>query len=380
MTVLIKDGAQAARVNRPTDFGMNPEVAERLQSFGIDPRSRAEEVRRTFAQREGRRARRMLPRVDAAPITSELSIDYHDVQQRELLQVGAMEAVDPDFIAEEIAPTEFVDVMQGTVPLDDQVEDRRQVNDDASEMGAVREVKRNQSLVNIDLEEHAIQDYQGRRSQMLAPQLASVSRMVEKTSRKGKLQHEIRVMTAVTTATNYAAANRRALTGGYEWNGGASARPIVDMQTMMAAMFAPPTHAVMSLEMWQAAQINVELREILGAFIANKGVLSVEDFALFFGIPNVIVDEQRYTAIGASTLSRLYPSGTLALLAVNASPQSRTFLRNYMFRQGAGGYSTLAWFDAGLGSYGSDRVKIAWANDLVVPDNTYGAILTGGRA
>lgn len=376
MTVIIKDAAQRRRVNAPTKFGMNPFVAERLQSFGRDPRDTAESIRAHAAGA----GRRRVPVENPNPIKEELSIDYRDVTTRVILQQAALEAFETGFIAEELAPTAFVDSMQGQVILEDSTEERRQIEDRASSRGKAAESPSAVLTVNHNCVERAVEDYQSRSDLDKAPSLLSVTRLVEKTSRKAKRQHEIRGMTALTTATNYNSNNRRVLTGTTNWNGGATADPFADMQFCLGAMFAPPTHAAMSLEAWQAAQINDDLRAVLASQINNAGTLRREDFGAYWGIQNVIVDEQRVTLLGAAAQTRLYPAGTMAILHVSADSKMRTFLRNFMLRGGAAGFTTLSWFDEDLGPKGADRVKVSYSNDLVVVDNTYGAIITGLRA
>lgn len=377
--MLIKDTNQKTRAARPEAHGMWGGAAEILQQHGIDPRDHAERIRSSFAARSTVVGRRMIPQVPALAGVQELAIDHSDVIQREVLQQTALEAVDAGFMAEELAPSQLIAVKKGIVYLDDQVEDRRQVDDSISTRGKATEVNEAVTSVNVDMQPHTLEGSQPRRDAAIAPMLASFARVVDKTSRKAKLQHEIRVKTALMTAANYAAANRRALTSDYQWNGGSSADPLADMQATLGALFGPVTHAQMSLEAWQAVQQNEFLQGILSGYAGNQGVIRVMDFAMFFGIANVHVDEQRFTAIGASALSRLYDSDKIALLSVSARPDSRTFLRNFMFRQGAGGFVTLTWFTPD-GSHGTDWVKITHENDLVVVDNTYGAIITGMRA
>lgn len=377
--MLIKDTNQKTRANRPEAHGMWGGAAEILQQHGIDPREHVERIRAGFAARSTITARRMIPQVPALAGAQELAIDHADVIQREVLQQTALEAIDAGFMAEELAPSQLIDIKKGIVYLDDQVEDRRQVEDSISTRGQAAEVNENVSSVNIDMQPHSLAGHQPRRDAAIAPMLASFANVVDKTSRKAKLQHEIRVKSILMTATNYASANRRALGGGANWNGGASADPLSDMQAVLGALFGPVTHGQMSLEAWQAVQQNEFLQGILSGYAGNQGVIRVVDFAMFFGIANVHVDEQRYTAIGASSLSRLYDSDKISLLSVSARPDSRTFLRNYMFRQGAGGFVTMTWFTPD-GSHGTDWVKVTHENDLVVVDNTYGGIITGMRA
>lgn len=377
--MLIKDTNQKTRAARPEGHGMWGGAAEILQQHGIDPREHAERIRSSFAARSTVVGRRMIPQAPALAGTQELAIDHSDVIQREVLQQTALEAVDPEFMAEELAPSQLISIKQGVIYLDDQVEDRRQVDDSISTRGKATEVNENLSSVNVDMQPHSLEGSQPRRDAAIAPMLANFARVVDKTSRKAKLQHEIRVKTALMTVGNYAAANRRALTSGFEWNGGSSADPLADMQAALGALFGPVTHAQMSEEAWHAVQLNEFLQGILSGYQGNQGVIRVIDYAMFFGIENVHVDKQRYTPIGSSALSRLYDSDKIALLSVSARPDSRTFLRNFMFRQGAGGFVTLTWFTPD-GSHGTDWVKVTHENDLVVVDNTYGSLITGVRA
>lgn len=379
---LIRDSAQFARTMAPNSFGMNPEAAERLRSFGIDPQDLAERVteRKVHANASVHGGRRRFPVDLGGKATREFSIDHTDVTQRELLQRAALESYEPGFIAEEVAPSEFVDQQKGMVVLEDSTEERRVFDDAASASGTVNTAQSAVSTVNFTLVPRALQDFQTRHDAAMAPMFASMSRLVEKTSKKAKRQHEIRVKTALMTAANYNSANRLANSTNENWNGGSLATPVQDMLGVLGAMYAPCTHAVMSLEAWQAAQQNDELRAIVASRLSNDGLLSAMDFGLFFGIETVIIDEQRYTAAGASTQSRLYDSDKIALLHVNPSPNARTFLRNYMFRQGAGGFVVLTWNDPAHGNKGADFAKVAYDQHLVVPDDRYGAIISGVRA
>ncbi len=374
---LIKDDAQFARAMAPNRFGMNPAAAERLKSFGVDPQDLAAGIVERHEQTS--RVRRF-PVDHAVKPTREFSIDHTDVTQRELLQRAALEAYETGFIAEQVAPSEFVDQQKGMIVLEDSTEERREVTDLGSGKSAPEMLQSAVSTVNFTCVARALQDFQVRHDAGIAPMFASMSRLVDKTSRKAKRQHEIRVKTALMTSTNYASANRLANSTNENWNGGSDATPVQDMLGVRAAMYAPATHAVMSLEMWQAAQQNDELRGIVASRPSNGGLLSPMEFGLFFGIPNVIIDQQRYTAQGAATQSRLYDSDKIALLHVSASPSSRTFLRNYMLRQGSNGFVVLSWFAPAFGNKGADFAKVAHDQHLVVVDSTYGGFLSGCRA
>lgn len=379
MTILVRDSAQYARVNAPNALGMNPAAAERLSHFGVDPRDFSERMQaRMRADSVGRRR---FP-IDRSPkITQELSIDYRDVTTRVILQQAALGAYEAEFIAEEVAPSVFVDQAKGTVILEDSTQERREMPDDGTALGKLNELPSNVLSVNYTTKLRGLEDYQSRYDAQLAPMLISIARLTEKTARKVKRQHEIRTKTALMTATNYNASNRVALAAGHNWNGGASADPISDMLTALSAMYAHCTHAVMSLEAWQAAQMNDQIKAIVASrLLTNEGLLTKMDFGLFFGIENVIIDEQRYTPIGTDTQARLYDSDKISLSHVNPSEMERTFLRNFMIRSGTGGYEVLAWYDEALGPKGSDRVKISYSNDLVPVDDTYGAIITGMRS
>lgn len=375
--MLFRDRGQRIRAAMPTDFGMNPEVAERLKSFGIDARDLAERIR-TTSPAVG--ALRRSPPGSARPVTREFNIDHNDVTQRELLQQTALEAWEPGFIAEELAPSAFVDNTKGTFPVLDVTQERSEIDDRASPLGTPNQLQSSVSLINYTLVPRFLQDLQERKSAMVAPGVASFAKVVERLTVKAKRQHEIRVKRAVQTTGNYASACVQALGAGANWNGGASADPIGDVQDILAAMQAHPTHAVMSLEAWQAVQNNDDIRAILASQYDNKGLLRPMDFGLYFGIPNVVIDEQRVTLIGASSQTRLYDSDKIAFLHVSADSEMRTFLRNFMLRGGAGGFHVQTWFSPSHGQHGADFAKIAYDNDLVVVDNTYGGIITGMRA
>lgn len=372
--MLIRDTAQRIRTAAPTTYGMHPAIAERLQSFGVDPRALADRIRETSSS-----PRRRVPPPSSRPLVREMHLDHTDVTQRELLQQTAMESYDPDFIGEEIAPTAFVDLTKGTYSVLNATQERREVDDRATSLAKPNELQSSVSLVNFDLVPRALEDYQARKDAAIAPGIASFAKTVERLAVKMKRQAEIRIARAVLNTANYAAANVRALGAGYQWNGGPSADPITDIQTILAAMGAPPTHVVTSFEAWQAVQVNDDLRAILASQMSNKGMLTQADFGLYFGVPEVIIDSQRYTPIGTDTDTRLYDSDKIAFVHVSADPEMRTFLRRFVLRGGNGGYYTLTWFDPKYGQRGVDWAKVSIDDGLAVVDNTYGGLITGVR-
>jgi len=390
---LVVDSAQRRRSAQPTSFGMNPAVAERLASFGLDPRELAHSI--------GQGADAMNARADAAlnysavPVTtharrapvqrplSELSLDPADVSQQLLLDETALAAYEDGFIQDEVCPVQLVapNLREGKFYVSSRSADRAQVDDTLAHGARATRVPSGLSSVEFTLKDHGLESDVNDQLAMEHPRLESVAAETERLGGLTFLQQELRVVKdGLFTSTNYASACRRALSADYNWNGGANAAPVSDMHAIIAAMDAPPTHAVFSIETWQAAQQNMELREILLSHPNNGGLLRAGDFGLYFGIPNVVVNRGQYMAAGGSSMSRIVSTTALAILHVNADPARRAFARVVRMRQGANGIVTTTWFDKAPGVQGYTRIKVAHTSQFLVIDSRYGGIITGMRA
>ena len=209
---------------------------------------------------------------------------------------------------------------------------------------------------------------------------ASSSAKVRELQQNFRKDDELRVVIGkLFTSTTYNSSNRASLSSGYQWNGGASASPITDMNTAVAAMNVPPTHVVMSLEVYHAITVNDDLRAILSA--NHEGLFTADELAMYWGIEEAIVNRGQYApASSPSTLSRILSSTDIAILHANPSPESRTFLRQYRLRQGARGIVSTARFDGGeAGVAGYTFPKAAHQTDIVVVDDTYGYLIGNVR-
>lgn len=390
---LIVDSAQRRRSAKPTSFGMNPAVAERLASFGIDPRDHAEGIAANRAAMNARADAALNPsavtvtqHARRAPVQhnlSELSLDPSDVSQQLLLNETALASYEDSFIQDEVAPVQLVatNLREGKFYVSSRSADRAQVDDNLSDQARATRVPSGLSSVTFDLKDYGLESDVNDQLAMEHPLLENVSAETERLGSLVLLQQELRVVsTGIYTSTNYASACRRALAGGYNWNGGASADPVADMQAMIAAADAPFTHAVFSIETFQAAQSNAALREILLSHPSNAGFLTAGDFGMYFGIQNVVVNRGQYMAVGGSSMSRICSTTALALLHVNADPRRRSFARQIRMRNGANGMVVTTWFDRSPGVRGMTRIKVAHTSQFKVIDDRYGAIITGMRA
>ena len=208
------------------------------------------------------------------------------------------------------------------------------------------------------------------------PLLESVRAETERVATAVHLQQELRVvMGKIFTSGTYNASNVVSLASGYQWNGGASANPIRNMNAAIAAMPVPPTHLVMSLPVMHAITENDDLRAILSA--NHEGLFTADELALYWGIEEAVVNNGQYAAASdPSTMTRILSSTDLALIHANPDKMMRTFLRQYRLRQGARGFVSTARYDGGeAGVAGYTFPKVAHQTDVVTVDDTYGYLL-----
>lgn len=388
MSLLIKDSAQRTRVRQPNQFGMNPMAAERLRADGIDPAERAHAIQSRFGSVEFSRRpstdeRLAALRASLAAIPSnelnEFNLDPNSAIVRTRVATGAIEADDDESMLDMFAPVEFLDTKKGLYKVRARDTALQEIDTRVGPSGTSEELPDELSDLPYDMTDYSLKQPIKRITAMLAPDLENRILSAAKVRASLSLQEEIRVARLLMAASTYAASNRRTLSAGAQWNRGASADPIGDCQTAIAACTRAPTHAAMSLEVWNAVQANDDFMAIVGTRTDNKGLLTTESFALYWGLLGVCVSRRQYIPAGASTYSRMYGTSSLAFVRVNTAPNARTFLRRLRMRQGVNGMVSSAFFEADNGPYGTDYEKLAYTQAELVVDNTYGYLLTDVR-
>lgn len=382
----IRDTAQRLRARAPTEYGMSPAVAEILQGRGIDPRAHANRLRSLHASvalsrdpEPGEQVAAIRERFGNADAFAELALMPNDVVVRELIQQAALDSFDGENIVEAYCPTQQVDAREGEYKLRDRQTENQEVDDEIGPRSDSKGIPQEITAGTYKVKTRALHDTVDRKVALVAPSIESRMIAAMRVRKSLMRQHEIRCAVAAMTSTNYAAACRITVASGEQWNGGASADPIDDLQDAIAAMTAPPTHAVMGLETWQAAQSNDDLRAILGTQPGNKGLLTPMDFALYFALESVLVSRRTYTPTGSATESRVYGTASVSLQHVSRDPEARTFMRNFMLRQGAGGLVSTSWSVPGKGGVALDYEQLMMEQVHKVIDDTYGALIINAR-
>ncbi len=384
--MLIKDSAQRLRARRPTEFGMSPAVAEMLTGRGIDPRARAERLRSLHGSisiardpEPGEQVAAIRARFGDTSRFAELALTPNDVVVRELIQQAALDSYDGENFVGRWCPDQPVDVREGEYKLRDRQTENQEVEDAVGPRSKSKGIPQEVTAGTYKLVTRSLHDTVSRQVASVNPSIESRMIAAMRVRKSLLRQHEIRAAVAAMTSTNYASSCRITCGSGEQWNGGTSADPVDDMQDAIAAMTAPPTHAVMSLEVWQGAQSNDDLKAILASQYNNKGLLGPLDFALYFALEEVIISRRNYTPIGASTESRVYGTSHVSLQHVSSDPEARTFMRNFVLRQGTGGLVSLSWSESGVGGGVLDYESLTWDQVHKVIDNTYGALIINAR-
>jgi len=92
------------------------------------------------------------------------------------------------------------------------------------------------------------------------------------------IDREVRLWTLLTTLNNWGTAQRTTLTAGFQWNGGASSNPILDLQARIRASAQRVTGTYFGLEAAYAFlghdKVRDHMRQMLGDAAPNLGILS----------------------------------------------------------------------------------------------------------
>ena len=383
----IRTSESRLRALRSTVDGIGPEVAEYLQQMGVDPRDHAASIR---AARFGRSALgatraphrpaagRPLPPPRAGAV--QASLDPSDVTQRTLLSEVALESMEAEFIQDIVAPVQLVDVRSGRQYVTSRIANRAEVDDNLGERGRASRIPSGLTSFDYDCKAYGLESDVNEQLAGEHPLLENISMETRRVGTAVYLQQELRVVRQMLFAAgSYAGANVQALADTFQWNGGAAADPIGNLHAAIAAMIAPATHMVLCLEVFQSAvQENEDLRVILAD--THAGLISADEFGLYFGVENVIVNRGDYaSAATPTTMSRILSMTDIALVHANPSPRARSFMRQMRLRQGAQGIVTTTRFDGAPGVSGFTLPKVAHMTHCVVIDPQYGALIQNAR-
>ena len=392
MSLLVKDGAQRRRVNKPTAQGVHPAVAERLAGLGVNVEQFARETALAYGTPRASPARgaRLVAAAAAGGSSRSpggagggsslaLSLDPGDVRVTPLLNQAALLYEDNAYVADIVAPPQLVSERSAKYKIWDRGPFRQLIDARIGPSGSAREVSATLSEDEYAVVGRALKAFALDDTELASPSIAAGVAAVEEVMELLAVKREYDVATAFHTTGNYPGANVRALGGGANWNGGASADPVADVLYCLEQIPGRVTHAVVSDLVWHAAQQNDDLRAILSSQLENQGLLRPMDFSLYFGIPNVIVTNADYRT-DAGVRTRLWSTTGLWLGVVDERRDRRTFCRTFRLRQGAGGYVTKRWRDEDRGENGGMWVRTAYAETRKIVSSDYGALITGARA
>lgn len=366
------------RANRPSSFGMHPEMARRLREIGVDPEQRAQEIRASRGSEARGVSTIALARSLRTPAKGEaFSLDPSDVMVTELLNQAGLRYRNDAFIADAVVPVQLVGERSAKYKIWGR-NDALQAPDDAiGPNGSAKEVEPTLSEDNYSVQDRALKGFTSYDTEMANPALGIRARTVEMVREQQMLLREIRANALLMTAANYASTNKRTLTAGgagTNW-GGSAADPVDDMLDMIAAITGVNvTDAVMSDTVWNQARKNTALKAMVASQLSNEGLLRAIDFQTYFGIPNLWISKA-VKLNSSSVRVRVWSETNLWLGYVDRRPDAITFARTFRLRQGAGGFVTKTWQDPDRGVNGGEWTRVSFSDDEKIVAATYGAVV-----
>ena len=370
-----------ARVLRPTTFGMNPAIAERLSALGIDPEERSAQIQTLHSQR---RAKRMPAAARTAlgispPDFMTLSLDPDDVRVPPLLNQAALMFENNEYIADVLAPVQLTRERSAKYKIWDRASFRSLIDARIGPNGSAKEVAPTLSQDNFSVVPRALKGFTNDDAVLANPTIAARAMTVEGVAELHAVRREYDIATLFNTPTIYPGNNVRALGAATKWNGGASADPVADVLYSLEQIPGIVTDCAMSDLVWHAAQQNAELKAIVASrVLTNQGLLAPMDFGLYFGIPNIWITKCYYID-DTNTRQRIWGGSNLWFGAINPRRDERTFCRTFRLQQGAGGWITKTWRDEDKGENGGEWTRVAYAEDRKIVSGDYGALITGVR-
>lgn len=205
--------------------------------------------------------------------------------------------------------------------------------------------------------------------------------LIEAISEGISFRRELRIATALTTASNYD--NSTTLSGSNQWDSSTGGNPIKDIQTGIAALFHGPgaTDIVgfCSLEVFNVLSRHPHLLDVQK--YTTNGLLNRAQIANYLGLTDLLIGSGRkQTANEGQTASYSRIWGLdfgIVRVARRASKRTASFAS--LFRSTDDPVTT-EWFDATTGKKGGHYAKVAVSEDLKVVASSAGYIIKAATA
>lgn len=381
----IRTPVQERQTHAPTAFGMHPEAARILAMRNVDPEAFARRVKAahggafeagvlsgfsvgqhfavgasghgfapgapgmSFGAAAGMpglaldpRLARFLGELRDAPIdavrqrfVTTFGLDPGDVIVPELLSQAALEWKNYASLHERVAPIQVEKAPAGNFFVYDRAGQRAVVDSRVGPSGDVRTISRRVQNQSYLTEPRALHGFVNRLTAGVSATLANVAGEAAFVLGAHDREMERDLALEVFTPANYPASNVITLGATFQWNFGAAAAPVQNVLDLQLTIPAVVNHAVLSDLTWSAAQVNPQLQNILfGRNAVVNGVLQPMDFALFFGVENVLISKMLVDD-ELGTARRVWGDTDLWMGHVNPARDELTAVRR--FRAAVGG-------------------------------------------
>lgn len=310
-------------------------------------------------------------------------LDYGDTIVTQLLTEAALEWKNYETIHARVCPVQTEAAVSGQYYLYDRSGQRRVVDSRVGSNGQVQEVHRRTSSQTFLTQPRSLSGRVNRLAQALAPTLNQMSSETEFVQGMHDREQERDVAVALLNSANYPGSNVVTLGSTFQWNNGSAANPVQNVLDLLLAIPATVTHSVFSDIVWSAAQVNDDLRAMLvGTFRENAGLVSPQNFAMFFGIANVFISKVLIED-AAGTVTRTWGDTDIWMGHVNAArdalTSTRRFRTNLPGAGGMNGISVRTSFDP-EGPLGSDRVWVTrMDSDPVFVGSDFAGLIRNAR-
>jgi hypothetical protein len=267
----------------------------------------------------------------------------------------------------------------------------RAVNVKAGSQGSIPEVDPKSSLSTYTVVNRYVGSFIPRQTELQTgnnynPRM----RAGERCRRALDLDREIDVWTMLETNTNFASAQRTALTSGYQWNGGSNADPIKDLQTQIENSDQPVSTIWMNQKVannfLRNDTVRDHMRQMIGDNAASSAATQVHksgevnvDFVIP-GLPPIRVVASKVKNESTSALNYIL-NDVVVLVSVppGVPTDGDQIATTYTFRRkgpSGVGITTREFFVDGRGPEGGTMVAVSMADIHLMTGNNCGGIIT----
>lgn len=289
------------------------------------------------------------------------------VQDNRFLSNLSVQYKNDEYIGEMLMPVVQAPQMAGQYPVYDKRSRLEAPDDNMSGRARANEINDRRSTQTYSCNPYALKNHLDVIT--LRNQVAPLDEMVDLTESVAELmalKREMRIAAKLTTAANYATANKATLAAGSRWDD-TNSNPVVNIQTAVGALWSGrgPSKIIgwCSLDVWNVLSRHPQILDLFKYGGSAPGLATPSMIASFFGLDGLLVSKARYDTANegqTASYSRIWGKFFgVTRVADRATTRNAGWGATLRF----GAQITRVWFDSSISTEGGYYSQVSTHED-----------------